>query len=37
MNGEEFVKLCYTEKEIILNEYFNQYSTVVARKIKNLK
>lgn len=36
MNGEEFVKLCYKEKETILNEYFDQDSTVVAGKIRNL-
>lgn len=33
MNGEEFVKLCYKEKETILNEYFSESSsTAVAKK-----
>ena len=37
MNGEEFVKLCYKEKETILNEYFSESSsTAVAKKVKNL-
>lgn len=37
MNGEEFVKLCYKEKETILNEYFSESSsTAVAKKLKNL-
>ena len=37
MNGEEFVKLCYQEKENILNEYFSENSsTAVAKKVKDL-
>ena len=37
MNGEEFVKLCYKEKETILNEYFSESSsTAVTKKVKNL-
>lgn len=37
MNGEEFVKLCYKEKETILNEYFSEsFSTAVTKKVKNL-
>ena len=37
MNGEEFVKLCYKEKETILNEYFSENSsTAVAKKVKDL-
>lgn len=37
MTGKEFVKLCYTEKEAILDEYFNVNSkSLVTEKLKNL-
>lgn len=37
MTGEEFVKLCYAEKEEILNEYFKHNSELLAaKKIQNL-
>lgn len=37
MTGEQFVKLCYEEKEAIIGEYFNPNSqTVVAKKINTL-
>lgn len=37
MTGEEFVKLCYEEKESILKEYFKKESeSIVAEKIREL-
>ena len=37
MTGEEFVKLCHSKKESILEEYFNEKSeTQVGSKIKKL-
>lgn len=37
MTGEQFVKLCYEEKEAILAEYFNPNSkTAVGKKINVL-
>ena len=37
MTGEQFVKLCYKEKESILNEYFNTNSeSKVAKKLQDL-
>ena len=37
MTGEEFVKLCYEEKESILKEYFREESgSAVAEKVRNL-
>lgn len=37
MTGEDFVKLCYEEKEAILSEYFNAKSeTRVAKQIQEL-
>lgn len=37
MTGKEFVKLCYTEKEAILNEYFNSNSeSLVTEKLQGL-
>ena len=37
MNGEDFVKLCFKEKETILKEYFNLNSqTEVAQRINGL-
>ncbi len=37
MTGEEFVKLCYEEKEILLKEYFDMDSeSLVSEKIKSL-
>lgn len=37
MTGEEFVKLCYEEKEAALKEYFDvNGESLVSEKIKNL-
>ena len=37
MTGEQFVKLCYDEKEAILSEYFRDGSqTIVAEKLRSL-
>ena len=37
MTGEQFVKLCYDEKETILSEYFRDGSqTIVAEKLRSL-
>ena len=37
MTGEQFVKLCYDEKEAILSEYFRDGSqTMVAEKLRSL-
>ncbi len=37
MSGEQFVKLCFEEKEANLKEYFDENSeTEVAKKIQTL-
>ncbi|MBQ9519585.1 MAG: hypothetical protein IJR59_06810 [Firmicutes bacterium] len=38
MTGEEFVKLCYTEKATLLSEYFNiESNTFTSEIIRRLK